>query len=46
MSHLYDDHHRAWQRRFDTKRLADRLEQRLYRERPTLVGAETAGAAR
>ncbi len=32
MSHLYDDHHRTLQRRFDTERLADRLEQRLCRE--------------
>jgi len=35
MSHLYDDHHRALQRRFDTERLADRLEQRLCREQLT-----------
>jgi len=35
MSHLYDDHHRALQRRFDTERLADRLEQRLCRKQLT-----------
>ena len=35
MSHLYDDHHRTLQRRFDTERLADRLEQRLCREQLT-----------
>lgn len=35
MSHLYDDHHRALQRRFDTERLADRLEQRLCRQQLT-----------
>lgn len=31
MSNLYDDAHRALQRRFDTERLADRIEQRLCR---------------
>jgi predicted pyridoxine 5'-phosphate oxidase superfamily flavin-nucleotide-binding protein len=31
MSALYDDSHRRLQRRFDTERLADRIEQRLYR---------------
>ena len=35
MSNLYDDSHRALQRRFDTERLADRLEQRLCREQLT-----------
>jgi predicted pyridoxine 5'-phosphate oxidase superfamily flavin-nucleotide-binding protein len=32
MSHLYDIHHRTLQRRFDSERLADRLEQRLCRD--------------
>ena len=32
MSELYDDAHRALQRRFDTERLADRIEQRLCRD--------------
>ena len=32
MSKLYDDSHRNLQRRFDTERLADRLEQRLCRD--------------
>jgi len=31
MSKLYDESHRALQRRFDTERLADRIEQRLCR---------------
>ena len=33
MSRLYRDSHRALQRRHDTERLADRLEERLLRER-------------
>ncbi len=32
MSKLYDDAHRTLQRRFDTERLADRIEQRLCRD--------------
>jgi predicted pyridoxine 5'-phosphate oxidase superfamily flavin-nucleotide-binding protein len=32
MSNLYDNSHRALQRRFDTERLADRIEQRLCRD--------------
>lgn len=35
MSNLYGDTHRALQREFDTVRLADRLEERLSRERLT-----------
>jgi hypothetical protein len=31
MSALYDDSHRALQRQFDTQRLADRIEERLFR---------------
>jgi predicted pyridoxine 5'-phosphate oxidase superfamily flavin-nucleotide-binding protein len=31
MSVLYDDNHRRLQREFDTERLADRIEQRLFR---------------
>ncbi|HLF10328.1 MAG TPA: pyridoxamine 5'-phosphate oxidase family protein [Gammaproteobacteria bacterium] len=31
MSVLYDDSHRRLQRQFDTERLADRIEQRLFR---------------
>jgi len=31
MSELYEDSHRRLQRQFDTERLADRIEQRLYR---------------
>jgi predicted pyridoxine 5'-phosphate oxidase superfamily flavin-nucleotide-binding protein len=31
MSALYEDSHRTLQRRFDTQRLADRIEQRLFR---------------
>ena len=31
MSDLYDDSHRRLQRQFDTERLADRIEQRLFR---------------
>jgi uncharacterized protein len=31
MSALYEDSHRQLQRRFDTERLADRIEQRLFR---------------
>jgi predicted pyridoxine 5'-phosphate oxidase superfamily flavin-nucleotide-binding protein len=31
MSALYDDHHRRLQKQFDTERLADRIEQRLFR---------------
>jgi predicted pyridoxine 5'-phosphate oxidase superfamily flavin-nucleotide-binding protein len=31
MSALYEDSHRALQRQFDTERLADRIEQRLFR---------------
>ncbi|MGH8252967.1 MAG: pyridoxamine 5'-phosphate oxidase family protein [Steroidobacteraceae bacterium] len=33
MSALFDDHHRELQRRFDTERLADRIEQRLCHQR-------------
>jgi predicted pyridoxine 5'-phosphate oxidase superfamily flavin-nucleotide-binding protein len=33
MSKLYRDSHRQLQRQFDTERLADRIEQRLYRDR-------------
>ena len=33
MSNLFDEHHRELQRRFDSERLADRLEQRLCRDR-------------
>ena len=33
MSNLYDNAHRELQRRFDTERLADRLEQRLCHDR-------------
>jgi uncharacterized protein len=33
MSTLFDDHHRELQRRFDTERLADRIEQRLCHDR-------------
>jgi hypothetical protein len=33
MSNLFDDSHRTLQRRFDTERLADRIEQRLCHER-------------
>ena len=32
MSRLFDESHRALQRRFDTERLADRIEQRLCRD--------------
>src|SRR5690349_20980039 len=32
MSRLFNDSHRAIQRRFDTERLADRIEQRLCRD--------------
>ena len=32
MSELYEDSHRRLQRQFDTVRLADRIEQRLYRK--------------
>jgi predicted pyridoxine 5'-phosphate oxidase superfamily flavin-nucleotide-binding protein len=35
MSKLYEDSHRDLQRRFDTERLADRIEQRLCHERLT-----------
>jgi predicted pyridoxine 5'-phosphate oxidase superfamily flavin-nucleotide-binding protein len=35
MSELYDESHRALQRRFDTERLADRIEQRLCRAQLT-----------
>ncbi|HMI37985.1 MAG TPA: pyridoxamine 5'-phosphate oxidase family protein [Steroidobacteraceae bacterium] len=35
MSKLYDESHRALQRRFDTERLADRIEQRLCRAQLT-----------
>lgn len=35
MSKLFGDSHRQLQRRFDTERLADRLEQRLFREKIT-----------
>ena len=31
MSALYEDSHRQLQARFDTQRLADRLEQRMFR---------------
>jgi predicted pyridoxine 5'-phosphate oxidase superfamily flavin-nucleotide-binding protein len=31
MSALYDDSHRRFQRQFDTERLADRIEERLFR---------------
>lgn len=33
MSNLFDDSHRKLQRRFDTERLADRIEQRLCHDR-------------
>ncbi len=33
MSHLFDAAHRFWQRKFDSERLADRIEQRLCRDR-------------
>jgi uncharacterized protein len=33
MSRLYDEVHRVHQRRFDTERLADRIEERLVRDR-------------
>ena len=35
MSALFDEHHRALQRQFDSERLADRIEQRLCRNRLT-----------
>jgi uncharacterized protein len=35
MSRLYRDSHRQLQRKFDTQRLADRLEQRLFRDHLT-----------
>ena len=35
MSKLYDNSHRQLQRQFDTERLADRIEQRLFREHLT-----------
>ena len=35
MSALFDEHHRELQRRFDTERLADRIEQRLCHDRLT-----------
>ena len=35
MSKLYGESHRALQRQFDTQRLADRIEERLYREHIT-----------
>jgi uncharacterized protein len=35
MSRLYRDSHRQLQRQFDTQRLADRLEQRLFRDHLT-----------
>lgn len=35
MSNIYRDSHREFQRRFDTERLADRIEERLRRERIT-----------
>lgn len=35
MSRIYSDSHRALQRRFDTERLADRIEERLVRARLT-----------
>ena len=39
MSALYDDGHRRLQRRFAAERLADRLEQRLYRTALTIAAA-------
>lgn len=36
MSKLYREGHRELQRRFDTERLADRIEQRLFREQLTV----------
>jgi predicted pyridoxine 5'-phosphate oxidase superfamily flavin-nucleotide-binding protein len=35
MSKLFGDSHRQLQRRFDTERLADRIEERLFREKIT-----------
>lgn len=35
MSSIYRESHREFQHRFDTKRLADRIEQRLRHERIT-----------
>jgi predicted pyridoxine 5'-phosphate oxidase superfamily flavin-nucleotide-binding protein len=35
MSRIYRDSHREFQRRFDTERLADRIEERLHCERIT-----------
>jgi uncharacterized protein len=35
MSKLFGDSHRELQRRFDTERLADRIEERLFREKIT-----------
>jgi predicted pyridoxine 5'-phosphate oxidase superfamily flavin-nucleotide-binding protein len=35
MSNLYAESHRQLQRQFDTERLADRIEQRLFREQVT-----------
>src|SRR5579871_462095 len=35
MSRLYGESHRQLQRRFDTERLADRIEERLFREHVT-----------
>ena len=35
MSKLYDESHRKLQRQFDTERLADRIEQRLFRDHVT-----------
>jgi len=35
MSKLYHESHRQLQRQFDTERLADRIEERLFRERVT-----------
>src|SRR5450631_3436787 len=35
MSQLFGESHRRLQRRFDTERLADRIEQRLFREKMT-----------
>jgi len=35
VSKLFDEHHRALQRQFDSERLADRIEQRLCRQRLT-----------
>jgi len=32
MSRLFDESHREWQRRFDSERLADRIEQRFCRD--------------